>query len=79
MMPLMSSLGFESAVSKALVVASIASGAMVVSHANDSFFWVITQMSKMDIKTGYKLHTVATFLIGVTSGLVVWLLSLILL
>jgi GntP family gluconate:H+ symporter len=79
MMPLMSSLGFESAVAKALVVSSIAAGAMVVSHANDSFFWVITQMAKMDIKTGYKLHTVATFIIGVTSGLVVWIMSLILL
>ncbi|MFA5251049.1 MAG: GntP family permease [Phycisphaerae bacterium] len=79
MTPLMSPLGFESAVAKALVVASIAAGAMVVSHANDSFFWVITQMAKMDIKTGYKLHTVATLIIGVTSGLTVWVLSLILL
>ena len=79
MTPLMSSLGFESAVAKALVVSSIAAGAMVVSHANDSFFWVVTQMSKMDVKTGYKLHTVATFIIGVTSGLTVWVISLILL
>ena len=79
MTPLMSSLGFESAIAKALVVSSIAAGAMVVSHANDSFFWVVTQMSRMDVKTGYKLHTVATLIIGVTSGLVVWVLSLILL
>jgi GntP family gluconate:H+ symporter len=79
MTPLMSSLGFESAVAKALVVSSIAAGAMVVSHANDSLFWVVTQMSKMDVKTGYKLHTVATLIIGVTSGLTVWVISLILL
>jgi GntP family gluconate:H+ symporter len=79
MTPLMSSLGFESAVAKALVVSSISAGAMVVSHANDSFFWVVTQMSRMDVKTGYKLHTAATFIIGVTSILTVWLLSLILL
>jgi GntP family gluconate:H+ symporter len=79
MTPLMSSLGFESAVAKALVVSSIAAGAMVVSHANDSLFWVVTQMSKMDVKTGYKLHTVGTLIIGVTSGLAVWVLSLILL
>jgi gluconate:H+ symporter, GntP family len=78
-LPLMPSLGFESAVAKALVVASIAAGAMVVSHANDSMFWVITQMSKMDIKTGYKLHTLNTFLMGTTSALVVWILSLFLL
>jgi gluconate:H+ symporter, GntP family len=79
MTPLMSSLGFESAVARALVVSSIAAGAMVVSHANDSLFWVVTQMSKMNVKTGYKLHTVGTLIIGVTSGLIVWVLSLILL
>ncbi|MBN1392391.1 MAG: GntP family permease [Sedimentisphaerales bacterium] len=79
MMPLMSSLGYESAVAKALIVSSISAGAMVVSHANDSFFWVVTQMSRMDVKTGYKLHTLATLIIGVTSVLVVWVLSLILL
>jgi GntP family gluconate:H+ symporter len=90
MTPLMSSLGFESAVAKALVVSSIAAGAMVVSHANDSFFWVITQMAKMDIKTGYKVHTLATLIIGITSrataghfaltsGLTVWVISLIIL
>jgi GntP family gluconate:H+ symporter len=77
MMPLMSSLGFESAIAKALVVSSIAAGAMVVSHANDSFFWVITQMAKMDVKTGYKVHTLATLIIGITSGLTVWVISLI--
>lgn len=79
MTPLMSSLGFESAVAKALVVSSISAGAMVVSHANDSFFWVVTQMSRMDVRTGYKLHTVATLIIGVTSVLTVWVFSLVLL
>jgi GntP family gluconate:H+ symporter len=76
MTPLMSSLGFESPMAKALVVASISAGAMVVSHANDSFFWVITQMAKMDIKTGYKVHTVATLIMGITSALAVWIISL---
>jgi len=76
MMPLMSSLGFESSIAKALVVASISAGAMVVSHANDSFFWVVTQMTKMDIKTGYKVHTLATLIMGITSALTVWIISL---
>jgi GntP family gluconate:H+ symporter len=55
MSPLMSSLGFETGIARAIVVLSIAAGAMVVSHANDSFFWVITQMAKMDVKTGYNV------------------------
>lgn len=77
MSPLMSSMGFTSEIAKTLVVLSISSGAMVVSHANDSFFWVVTQMSRMDVKTGYKLHTLGTFILGVSAGLVTWIISLI--
>jgi GntP family gluconate:H+ symporter len=77
MAPLMSSLGFETGIAKALVVLSIGAGSMVVSHANDSFFWVVTQMTGMDVKTGYKVHTFATLIIGVTSILTIWVISLI--
>jgi GntP family gluconate:H+ symporter len=77
MSPLMSSMGFTSEIAKTLVVLSISSGAMVVSHANDSFFWVVTQMSRMDVKTGYKLHTLGTSIIGLSAGLVTWIISLI--
>ncbi len=77
MAPLMAPLGFVSPVAKALVVLSIGAGSMVVSHANDSFFWVFTQMTRMDVKTGYRLHTFATFIIGITSAIVIWVISLI--
>ncbi|UCE99446.1 MAG: GntP family permease [Planctomycetota bacterium] len=77
MAPLMSPLGFVSPVAKALVVLSIGAGSMVVSHANDSFFWVFTQMTRMDVKTGYRLHTFSTFIIGITSAIVIWVISLI--
>ncbi|MHC4913127.1 MAG: GntP family permease [Planctomycetota bacterium] len=76
MAPLMGPLGFEGGVTKALVVLAIGAGSMVVSHANDSFFWVFTQMTKMDVKTGYKLHTFTTLIIGVTSAVVIWVISL---
>jgi len=76
MAPLMEPLGFESEMAKALVVLSIGAGSMVVSHANDSFFWVFTQMTRMDVKTGYRLHTFATLLLGVTSAAVIWVISL---
>jgi GntP family gluconate:H+ symporter len=75
--PLMTSLGFETAIAKALVVLSVGAGSMVVSHANDSFYWVVTQMTGMDVKTGYKTHTLATLVIGVTSILTIWFISLI--
>ena len=72
MAPLMTILGFDTSLEKALVIAAIGSGSMVVSQVNDSFFWVVTQFSDMTVKTGYKLHTLGTLVCGVTGMLVVW-------
>ncbi|MCD6104451.1 MAG: GntP family permease, partial [Thermosipho sp. (in: Bacteria)] len=76
MAPLMAPLGFTSTIAKALVVVAIGAGSMVVSHANDSYFWVVTQFSNMDVKTGYKLQTLGTFLEGLTAAVIVWLISI---
>ena len=46
---------------------------MVMSHVNDSFFWVVTQLSGMNVKTGCKLHGLGTLLGGLTAMLVVWI------
>jgi gluconate:H+ symporter, GntP family len=78
MLPLLPSLGFTSEIAKVLVVAAIGAGAMTVSHANDSFFWVVSQFGGMDVKTAYKTQTVATLLQGLATILMVFILSLIL-
>ena len=62
--PLMTVMGFVSPLEKSILVTALCSGAMIVSHVNDSFFWVVTQMSGMNVKTGYKLHTLGTLLCG---------------
>jgi len=59
-------------------VVAIGAGAMVVSHANDSYFWVVTQFSNMDVKTGYKLQSLGTLIQGTTAAMIVWILSLVL-
>ena len=46
-LPLLAPLGLEGATARALVVVAIGAGSMMVSHANDSFFWVVTQFSGM--------------------------------
>lgn len=71
--PMMEALEFVSPVGKALAVMSLCSGAMVMSHVNDSFFWVVTQLSGMNVKTGCKLHGLGTLLGGLTAMLVVWI------
>lgn len=79
MAPLMDTFGFDSTVAKSLVVVAIGAGSMVVSHSNDSYFWVVTQFSGMDVKQGYKLQTPGTLLAGLAAATVVWIESLILL
>ncbi len=54
-------------------------GAMTVSHANDSFFWVVTQFSGMDLKSGYRYLTTATLIMGIVTIAAVFIASLILL
>lgn len=79
MAPLLSPLGMDAPFAKALVVVALGSGAMIASHANDSYFWVVTQMSNMSVKQGYKLQTLGTLMVGLISSFAVWLLSLVIL
>ena len=76
--PLLGTLGFTTDIDKALVVAAIGAGAMVVSHANDSGFWILTQFSGIDVKTGYKVYTLGTFVVGAFAALLVFLTTFLL-
>jgi len=74
--PLMSSLGFDSEISKAMVVVSIGAGSCVFSHANDSYFWVVTQLSNMNVKQGYKLMSTGSTLLGFTAMIILAIINL---
>jgi len=69
MMPMMSTLGFVSEMEKAMVVIAIGAGSAVFSHANDSFFWVVTQLSGLDVKSGYRLFSLGTFVLGTSAAI----------
>jgi GntP family gluconate:H+ symporter len=77
MLPMMDSLGFVSSLDKAVVVVAIGAGSSVFAHANDSFFWVVTQLSGMDTKMGYRLFSLGTLVLGVTAASTLFLLYLI--
>ncbi len=66
--PMMTNLGFESETSKALAVVAIGAGGMVVSHANDSLFWIVTQVTGMDVKTGFRIYTLGTLVLGIVAA-----------
>lgn len=74
--PMMPALGFTSEIGKVLVIMAIGAGSMTVSHANDSFFWVVSQFSDMDTQQAYKCQTGVTFVEGITTIIVVFIISL---
>ena len=75
--PLLSVLGFVKPVEIALVVMAIGAGAMTVSHANDSYFWVVTNFGEMKPEEGYKTQTMMTLVIGLAAIIEIFVLSLI--
>lgn len=79
MAPLLGPLGLASTIGSVLTVMSIGAGAMTVSHANDSYFWVVAEFTGMDVKTAYKSQTIATLIQGIVGIIVVFILSVILL
>lgn len=79
MAPLLVSLGLDSTIGSVLTVMSIGAGAMTVSHANDSYFWVVAEFTGMDVKTAYKSMTLATLIQGLVTITIVTILSIVLL
>lgn len=75
--PLMAALGFVTPVDAALVVVAIGAGAMTVSHANDSYFWVVTSFGRLTLRDGYRTQTLMTLVLGLAAMVEVFILSLI--
>ncbi len=74
--PLLPALGLVTPVEVTLAVMAIGAGAMTVSHANDSYFWVVTRFGGLDVKEGYRTQTLMTFIIGVAAMFEIFLLKL---
>ena len=69
-------MGFTSSLGKVLVVLSIGAGSMVASHANDSYFWVVSQFSDMKTDEAYKCQTGMTAVMGISVIVVLFIVSL---
>ena len=76
MAPLMESMGFTSPLARVLVVLAIGAGSMVASHANDSYFWVVSQFSDMKTEEAYRCQTGMTAVMGITVIIVLFVISL---
>lgn len=64
-------------IDKALLVIAIAAGASILSHVNDSGFWLVSKYLGLSEKQTFKSWTVMTTLLAFTGFVTVWVLSLV--
>ncbi|MEM0002349.1 MAG: GntP family permease [Thermoprotei archaeon] len=77
MAPFLSTFGLDTVMGRVFTTLAIGAGSMVVSHANDSYFWVVTLFSGMTPTQGYKLQTMATLIEGLAAFITVLILSVV--
>jgi gluconate:H+ symporter, GntP family len=74
--PILGPLGLDSETMKVFTTVAIGAGALGISHANDSGFWVVTQLSGMSTKQGNLTHSLGTLTAGLTAIILVYVLTL---
>ncbi|HVM89190.1 MAG TPA: hypothetical protein VMT76_13455 [Puia sp.] len=74
--PLLPSLHLNSENGRILCVLSMGSGSMIISHANDAYFWVIAKFSSLQIRPMFITYSLATLWMGLASFGAVYILSL---
>jgi GntP family gluconate:H+ symporter len=75
--PMLSMLGLDSETGKLLSMIAMGAGSMVVSHANDSYFWVVSNFSEINITTNLRVYSTSTIVMGTVIFACVWVTSLV--
>jgi GntP family gluconate:H+ symporter len=78
-MPMAGMLGLDSERGRLLTLLAMGAGSMMISHANDSYFWVVSNFSGIDMETTLKIYSTSTIVMGITVFIFVFLASLIVL
>jgi gluconate:H+ symporter, GntP family len=71
-MPLLPELGLDSPTGVTFAILSMGAGSMMISHANDAYFWVISRFSNLETATTLKVYSVATVLMALTVQLLIF-------
>jgi len=70
-------IGLEvTAIQKALLVIAIAAGASILSHVNDSGFWLVSKYLGLSEKQTFRSWSIMTTILSLTGFVSVWILSL---
>lgn len=59
-----------------LCTLAIGAGSMLISHTNDSYFWVVAQMTGLDVKGMFKHYTIPTIFTGIMAFLFICLINI---
>jgi GntP family gluconate:H+ symporter len=78
-MPMLESMGYSGETDKLFVMLAMGAGSMIVSHANDSYFWVVSNFSDIDPTVTLKVYSSSTIVMGLVIFACVWCTSLIVL
>ena len=76
--PLLPALGLDGETGRLLCVLAMGAGSMLISHANDAYFWVITKFSGLEMRTVLRVYSTATVIMGLSALVMVYILQLIL-
>lgn len=74
--PMLPILGLDSEMGRLFTMLAVGAGSMPVSHANDSYFWVVSNFSDIDPDITLKVYSTTTIVTGFVVFACVWVTSL---
>ncbi len=74
--PMLSMLGLDSEWGRLFAMIAMGAGSMIVSHANDSYFWVVSNFSDIEPDTTLRVYSSSTLVMGLVVFGCVWITSL---
>lgn len=73
--PSLASFGLDSEMGRLFAVLAIGAGSIVASHANDSYFWVVTKFSNIEMQQSLRVFTTSTIVMGTVTFACIWAAS----
>lgn len=73
--PIATIAGFKEPLQLSLLLSATAAGAMMVSHTNDAYFWVISQFSGLSMQDTYRSFSLLSIILSVSSIFFILLLA----
>lgn len=77
--PMTGMLGLDSEMGRLFTMLSMGAGSMIVSHANDSYFWVISNFGNVEPSVNLRVYSSSTIIMGIVIFACIWITSLVIL